>query len=116
MGGHGHRPQGSGWQGSSYIGYGLGNFVWYHNSGGSGESGVLTLTLDTRYAVKTSKAKGATGDQQRKRSVVTASDWAPKLIGSDGVPRKAQAQRAATMDRAWQRSASCGGLTSKRPD
>lgn len=115
VGGHGHRPQGSGWQGSSYIGYGLGNFVWYHNDGASGESGVLNLTLDTHYATTTTRATDDRGLAPRRRSVVTSADWVPMLIGSDGVPRQAAVQRATTMSRAWQQSAACGGLSIERP-
>jgi poly-gamma-glutamate capsule biosynthesis protein CapA/YwtB (metallophosphatase superfamily) len=31
VGTHAHVPLGAGWLGESYVSYGLGNFVWYHN-------------------------------------------------------------------------------------
>lgn len=43
VGTHTHRLQAAGWLGSTYVAYGLGNFVWYH--GRSGETGLLDVTL-----------------------------------------------------------------------
>jgi len=110
VGGHGHRPQGSGWLGLSYVAYGLGNFIWYQNGGGNGESGVLKLAVDTAYASATTGAPGTPSREPRRRSVVTAASWIPMRIGSDGVPRKSSASLATTATRAWDASASCGGL------
>ena len=50
VGGHAHRPQGSGWLGQSYVAYGLGNFVWYNNEGAGAQTGVLTVTVDAAAA------------------------------------------------------------------
>jgi hypothetical protein len=44
VGTHTHTLQGAGWLGSTYVAYGLGNFVWYHGSRGA-ETGLLDLTL-----------------------------------------------------------------------
>jgi len=44
VGGHAHRQQGAGRFGTAFVAYGLGNFVFYNESGPSGVSGVLQLT------------------------------------------------------------------------
>lgn len=85
VGGHAHRPQGGGWFGpddEAYVGYGLGNFVWYNNQGASAETGVLTLTVDAA-AARAPGRRSASG----ARSLVVAQKWSPMLIGDDGVPR-----------------------------
>ena len=43
VGSHAHVLQGSGWKGDTYVNFGLGNFIWYHNS--QPASGVLNLTV-----------------------------------------------------------------------
>jgi len=69
VGTHAHQVQGSGWLGSTYVGYGLGNFVWWRrNSPVQAASGVLTLTL-------------------RGRQVV-ADSWQPLEVSADGLPRR----------------------------
>lgn len=44
LGSHAHVVGGSGWSGETYVSYGLGNFVWYHDR--QPDTGVLTLRLD----------------------------------------------------------------------
>jgi poly-gamma-glutamate synthesis protein (capsule biosynthesis protein) len=44
VGTHTHTLQAAGWLGSTYVAYGLGNFIWYHGSRGA-ETGLLDLTL-----------------------------------------------------------------------
>jgi hypothetical protein len=44
VGTHTHLLQGAGWLGSTYVAYGLGNFIWYHGRRGA-ETGLLDLTL-----------------------------------------------------------------------
>ena len=44
VGSHAHVLQGSGWAGDTYVSYGLGNFLWYHNQ--QSESGVLEVRID----------------------------------------------------------------------
>ncbi len=44
LGAHAHVLQGSGWLGSTYVAYGMGNFLWYGTSH-STQTGVLRLTL-----------------------------------------------------------------------
>lgn len=115
VGGHGHRPQGSGWLASSYVAYGLGNFVWYQNGGGNGDSGVLRLTLDATYAAATTRSRGAAPAQARQRSVVTAAAWVPMRIGADGVPRRPSAAVAKAASTSWAESARCGSLALNAP-
>lgn len=43
VGSHAHTPLGAGLQGTTYVGYGLGNFYWYH--GRQSETGVLRLSV-----------------------------------------------------------------------
>ncbi|GAA3653508.1 hypothetical protein GCM10022237_11680 [Nocardioides ginsengisoli] len=43
VGSHAHVLLGSGWLGTTYVGYGLGNFLWYHDH--QPETGVLRLTV-----------------------------------------------------------------------
>jgi len=81
VGGHAHRPQGSGWLGQSYVAYGLGNFVWYNNEGAGAQTGVLTLTVDA------AAARADSGRAGRSRPLVVGGEWSPMLIGTDGVPR-----------------------------
>ena len=44
VGSHAHVQLGSGWLQNTYVNYGLGNFVWYHNR--NPETGVLRLQLE----------------------------------------------------------------------
>lgn len=48
VGGHAHRLLPGGRLGSAYVHYGLGNFVFYSNSGPGTDSGVLTLEVTGR--------------------------------------------------------------------
>jgi Bacterial capsule synthesis protein PGA_cap len=66
VGSHAHRLQGAGRLATAFVGYGLGNFVWYNESGPSGVSGVLQVT--------------ATGRD------VDAYSWAPAQIRG-GIPQ-----------------------------
>ena len=50
VGGHSHRVNGAGWLGSSYVAYGLGNFVWWRSREPDSRTGVLTLSVDVRAA------------------------------------------------------------------
>ncbi len=120
VGGHAHRPQGSGWLGPAYVAYGLGNFVWYNNEGASAETGVLTVTVDVATARATVRgtagatAPGGSTNAGRSRSVVVAGAWTPMLIGGDGVPRPAAP--GATRDRlqaGWDAATRCARLSSR---
>ena len=65
VGSHAHVLLGSGWLGETYVNYGLGNFVWYHNY--SPVTGVLQVTV--------------------KDARVVDDSWTPALIESNGLPR-----------------------------
>jgi poly-gamma-glutamate synthesis protein (capsule biosynthesis protein) len=45
VGTHAHLLLGDGWLGHTYVQYGLGNFVWYHDDAWSNDTGVLRVTL-----------------------------------------------------------------------
>jgi poly-gamma-glutamate synthesis protein (capsule biosynthesis protein) len=93
VGTHAHRVQGAGWLGRTYVGYGLGNFVWWRrNNELESRSGVLTLTV-------------------RGRRVV-GERWTPMRVSKDGIPRVSSRQESARLQRAWQRSRGCTGLAS----
>ena len=49
VGSHAHVQLGSGWAGETYVNYGLGNFVWYHNH--QPETGVLRLRIQHGHVV-----------------------------------------------------------------
>ncbi len=70
VGGHAHRPQGSGWLGQSYVAYGLGNFVWYNNEGAGAQTGVLTVTVDAAAARAEKGRDRAVAPARRRRHVV----------------------------------------------
>jgi poly-gamma-glutamate synthesis protein (capsule biosynthesis protein) len=109
VGGHAHRPQGSGWLGAAYVAYGLGNFVWYNNEGAAAETGVLTVTVDTDAARATPPSSPG-----RARSVVVRGAWTPMLIGVDGVPRSPAP--GATRERlvaAWDAATRCASLSAR---
>ena len=48
VGSHTHRQEGGGRLGTGFVDYGLGNFIWYNESGVSGTSGVLVVTVTGR--------------------------------------------------------------------
>jgi poly-gamma-glutamate synthesis protein (capsule biosynthesis protein) len=91
VGSHAHRQQGAGRLGTGFVGYGLGNLVFYNETGPAGVSGVLQVT--------------ATGRD------VDAYSWAPAKIRS-GVPEPlapgADADKAVTD---WNALRDCTGLT-----
>ena len=90
LGSHAHVLLGSGWLGDTYIGYGLGNFLWYHDR--EPETGVLRLRVEDGEVVDDS--------------------WLPAKIQLWGRPMPL-ARRA--RDRAvarWQELRGCAGLAS----
>jgi len=91
VGSHAHVLLGSGWQGDTYISYGLGNFIWYHNR--PPETGVLKLSLDD--------------------GEVVSDRWTPARIGPSGgrpLPLRGAARRQAVAD--WQVRRGCAALAS----
>jgi poly-gamma-glutamate synthesis protein (capsule biosynthesis protein) len=96
VGSHAHRVQGAGWLGNTFVGYGLGNFIWYNSSSaGSATTGVLTVTV-------------------RGRTVVTSS-WTPLRIARSGVPGTPSSSSATAMVRSWRQARGCTGLAATGP-
>jgi poly-gamma-glutamate synthesis protein (capsule biosynthesis protein) len=89
VGSHAHRVQGGGRLGAALVDYGLGNFVWYNESGESGTSGVLQVT--------------ATGRD------IDAYSWVPAVI-SGGRPTPLTGAPADAAVAAWDALRACAGL------
>jgi poly-gamma-glutamate synthesis protein (capsule biosynthesis protein) len=107
VGGHAHRVQGAGWLGRTYVGYGLGNFVWLNTRGPADTvSGVLTVTVDP---VKARTLRGTTA-RDGAPSIVTGATWTPLIVGNDGVPRPPVASEAASLQAAWAQARTCARL------
>ncbi len=92
VGSHAHVLLGAGWLGDTYVGYGLGNFVWYHDN--VKPSGVLEVTVD--------------GGE------VVAGDWVPAEIQPGGRPFPLAGREAAAATRQWERLRPCTGLSAGR--
>jgi poly-gamma-glutamate synthesis protein (capsule biosynthesis protein) len=61
VGTHAHVPLAGGWMGSTYVHWGLGNFVWYTGGGpsrGASDTVVLTVTLTGSHISSTAVAPG----------------------------------------------------------
>ena len=93
VGSHAHVLLGSGWMGDSYVNYGLGNFLWYHNH--QPASGVLQLRV--------------------RDGAVVSDSWAPAQIQTYGRPRPVhgKAREAAVAD--WRRLRGCTDLPAEPP-
>ena len=111
VGGHAHRLQGGGWMGRSYVGYSLGNFVWWRSAEPEARSGVLTLTVDAAAARERGTASGAA--RRTASPLVTSAVWTPLLIGTDGVPRPpADPATTTRLQGVWDTAVACSGLRS----
>jgi poly-gamma-glutamate capsule biosynthesis protein CapA/YwtB (metallophosphatase superfamily) len=91
IGTHAHLLLGGGWLGATYIGYGLGNFVWWRDNAFSNNTGVLTLTV-------------------RGRQVVAAK-LTPAHIDQRGVPVPVTGFNASRILSEWNQARGCAGLT-----
>lgn len=89
VGSHAHVLLGAGKLRSTYVSYGLGNFVFYARSGPTLESGVLMLTLHGRD--------------------VRSARWSPARI-SGGIPIPLTGDSASAAVRDWERLRACTGL------
>lgn len=105
VGGHAHRFQGSGWEGKSYIGHGLGNFVWYSSRPLDKETGVLTLTVDAKKA----RAKRPA---ERTSTVVTDHKWTPMVVGDKGLPVEPEKAESERLQELWDTKRECAQLKS----
>jgi poly-gamma-glutamate capsule biosynthesis protein CapA/YwtB (metallophosphatase superfamily) len=90
VGSHSHRQEGGGRLGTGFVDYGLGNFIWYNESGVSGTTGVLLVTVT-----------GRDTDSYR---------WVPARI-QGGVPTPLTGPAADQSAAAWTGLQACAGLT-----
>jgi hypothetical protein len=91
IGSHAHVLLGAGRLDQTYVGYGLGNFVWrIRRSVAMSTTGVLTLTMDGRRVV--------------------AAGLAPAMVGADGLPHFADGDRAREMRRDFAHLRACTDL------
>jgi len=89
VGGHSHVLGGEGFLGSTYVHYGLGNFLFYNSRGPTAETGVLTLTV--------------------RGSEVTDVIWQDG-VNRDGVPHPVSDEEQADRELARQERRACTGL------
>jgi hypothetical protein len=87
VGAHAHVLLGSGWIGSTYVNYGLGNFLWYHQR--TPETGLLRVKVEDGHVV---------GDR-----------WVPARMHADGPELLPRSDRAAAVAE-WRRLRACSGL------
>jgi poly-gamma-glutamate synthesis protein (capsule biosynthesis protein) len=92
VGGHAHRLQGAGFLGRTFVGYGLGNFLFAANSAEGARSGVLAVTVTGRR--------------------VDGYEWRPARIVSSR-PRPLSGAEAAEAVAQWEALRACTGLTSE---
>jgi Bacterial capsule synthesis protein PGA_cap len=88
VGSHAHVLLGSGWMGDTYVDYGLGNFLWYHNR--EPESGVLRLAV--------------------RGGHVVADGFTPTRIGTFGRRPHPLVGRSRVAAAAWRGLRACTGL------
>jgi hypothetical protein len=94
VGSHAHALQGSGWLGSTYVAYGLGNFVWYQDN--EPETGVLQLTF--------------------RDGQVVGDSWTPARIHTYGPARPVHGQVRVRARSDWRRLRLCTGLAAHRDE
>jgi poly-gamma-glutamate synthesis protein (capsule biosynthesis protein) len=92
IGTHAHLLLGGGWLGTTYVGYGLGNFVWWRDNAYSNDTGVLTVTVRGRQAV--------------------AATLTPAHIDQRGVPVPTTGTDSSRVLSTWDRVRGCAGLAS----
>lgn len=93
VGSHAHVQLGAGFLGSTYVDYGLGNFVWYHDH--QPRSGVLRVRI--------------------RDGEVVGDDWVPAEIGTDGLPSPLSGPARAGAVAGWRALRSCTGLAAGPP-
>jgi len=91
VGSHAHVLLGSGWLDDTYVGYGLGNFLWYHDH--QPETGVLRLTV--------------------RDGQVVGDSWIPARIQTDSHPMPLTASAGAAAVADWRGLRGCTGLASR---
>ncbi len=91
VGSHAHVLLGSGWMGDTYVNYGLGNFLWYHNL--QPESGVLQLEV--------------------RDGAVVGDSWVPARIQTFGRPGRLTGDARTAAVGHWRRLRVCAGLAER---
>lgn len=95
VGSHAHVVLGGGYDGDTYVNYGLGNFLFY--SGGRGnatvETGVQLVTVED--------------------GKVTGAQWLPGRIQNNDLPVLLEGEAKDRADRSWQNLRECTGLTAE---
>ncbi len=89
VGSHAHRLLGAGRMGKAFVGYGLGNFVWYGTSELSTQTGVLLVTMTGRR--------------------LDGYSWVPARI-VDGIPRPLAGAEQRAEIASWRSLRGCTGL------
>jgi poly-gamma-glutamate synthesis protein (capsule biosynthesis protein) len=92
IGSHAHTLQGDGWIGSTYVAYGLANFLWYGDSFSS-ETGVLRLTVEGRKVVK--------------------NEFVPAVVSATGQPVPLKGDAAAKVIQRYAGLRQCAGLAAR---
>jgi poly-gamma-glutamate synthesis protein (capsule biosynthesis protein) len=92
VGSHAHVLLGSGWLGGTYVDYGLGNFLWYHDH--QPETGVLRLTV--------------------RDGTVVGDSFVPARIHADGRTLPLRGRDRAPAIARWRRLRGCTGLAAGR--
>ncbi len=93
VGSHAHVPLGSGWMGDSYVNYGLGNFVWYHNA--RPDTGVLKVRI--------------------RDGAVVDDEWSPARIRPGGRPAPVSGPQRADAVADWRQLRGCADLAPQPP-
>jgi hypothetical protein len=93
VGSHTHVQQGAGWLGETYVDYGLGNFLWYHN--GVPDAGVLRVRVEDGHVV--------------------SDRWVPARIPLIGPPVPVRGRARAEAVARWRSLRACAGLASGAP-
>jgi len=93
VGSHAHVQLGSGWLGQTYVNYGLGNFLWYHNH--QPEAGVLEVVI--------------------RDGQVVDDAWNPARIELFGRPFPLQGSARANAITDWSRLRDCADLAPGPP-
>jgi poly-gamma-glutamate synthesis protein (capsule biosynthesis protein) len=89
IGAHAHTLQGSGWLGSTFVAYGMGNFLWYGTSK-STETGILKLTIRSRAVVK--------------------QEFLPAVVSDSGQPKLLTGTAATKLSQRYAGLRGCAGL------
>jgi poly-gamma-glutamate capsule biosynthesis protein CapA/YwtB (metallophosphatase superfamily) len=93
VGSHAHVLQGSGWRGDTYVNFGLGNFIWYHDH--QPATGILTLTV--------------------RDGEVVRGGFTPAVIQADGMTVPLHGARRSAALAGWNALRGCTALTAERP-